>query len=230
MTPPNDEKQAKEQAEQGTPDLGRRKFFALTAGAAGAATVAGLGIAGVVNGGSPATATGWADRETLETSPFFDRTPFEVDKPTYQIVGPQRRIHWTERVVERTNAMAKYAGAGQKDKAVLGAELVAYYEKHPQEFDLDLERVTKIFPARAEQAKKDADEMLLTNLYDKAWYTVKPEIPGRPKEADWKDVSEKKYEVKDEVKVAQLIKKLAHSFGAAVVGITKLNPAWVYRE
>ncbi len=113
---------------------------------------------------------------------------------------------------------------------MLGAELVAYYEKHPQEFDLDLERVTKIFPARAEQAKKDADEFLLTNLYDKAWYTVKPEMPGRPKESDWKDVSEKKYEVKDEAKLAQLIKKLAHSFGAAAVGITKLNPAWVYRE
>lgn len=212
--------------------VSRRDFFRLSAGAvAGGSALVTAGVAGVAHGGSAKTMPGWESREGSTSSAYLDRTPFHVERPTYKVIGPQRRIHWTERVVERGNMVkAKVVDAGGSME-LLPPELQAYYAAgNMSQFNDDVARFKSIIPARAARAKQDADEMLLTTLYDKAWHAVKTEPPGRPEVADWQGVAEKKREVKDPAALARLIKKLGKSFGATMVGITRLNPAWVYQE
>ena len=66
-------------------------------------------------------------------------------------------------------------------------------------------------------------EMLFEGLYP-------PEPKGPPEEGDFRGVRrEKPLSFKSPELASQLIKKVTHTFGATLVGITKLNPDWCFQ-
>ncbi len=57
---------------------------------------------------------------------------------------------------------------------------------------------------------------------------VSPPRPDKPDKSDWDGVRKPAFKVKDAAAMSRLVKKVTLSFGATLVGIAKLNPAWVY--
>lgn len=207
--------------------LNRRDFFkvsGLVGAAVGAAGVAGAGLA---NGRTFRTFTGW---ENMEGEEYFNREPFRVDKPTYKVTGEIQRVDWKDRVFDRDPALKAQWYDSKLGEAGLDAELREYYRQHPKKLELDRYRQEVVLP----QAKKDNEELkdryVLSKIWADSWKAVEPEKPGRPEEWDWKDVAKPAYELTDPAQMARLIKKVASTFGATLVGITRLNPAWVYKN
>jgi epoxyqueuosine reductase len=59
-------------------------------------------------------------------------------------------------------------------------------------------------------------------------FPLEPKTP--PEEWDFRGIyREKPLPFKSPVHASELIKKVAHTFGATLVGITKLNPDWCYQ-
>lgn len=224
------------------------KYSSLAAAILG---LSGISLAGYISGKSFDSYTGW-ERFTHGAGQFFNRKPFEVDEPTYGKTDRTRRIHAVENLEDRLHnlrgLMHPADGGDPVWQPSMGIEtlpepLKSFYQGEPQSYEWQL----KGFKAMAKQrqdwpqwqtqfAIADAWSKAMGSMFNTADNMRKveglypPEPVGPPEEWDFRDIRrEKPMAFKTPSHAAKLIKKVAHTFGATLVGITRLNPDWCYQ-
>ncbi len=221
-------------------ELSRRQFLKGAGAVSGIAGGVGLGFFGYAAGKDPNTHLGWQNE--AGASQTFNRKRHEVDEPTYQRVGPTSR---PDARVE--NIFARRGGFRQQYRAVQEGDefdepLKTFYAENPDILELDRVNQEEIMPKMRGDQQKYGDQFMLAMAWSSAMGAVSPRATsGPPEEADFPRVrgrgtmgemgggdASEPVNLKDPAKTAELIKKVAHEFGSTLVGITELNPDWVY--
>lgn len=198
------------------------KLGGLASLGAGLVSVASLGF---INGKSVDTYSGW---EGQEGEIYFDREPFQVDKPPYKILRTEiKKVNGLDAPSDRSN-LIKELGLDKTGVENATGALKEYYEQNPDIMEKDKVLFEEIEPKRKETEKTLGNRNALWTAWNSSWDVLKPKKPGLPEVSDWEGVRKPAYEIKDPKKMSEIIKKVAGTFGAKIVGITKLNPAWVY--
>lgn len=212
--------------------MDRRKFLKMSGAASAAVGSVGLGMFGYEAGKSPDTYTGMKNREGgFQT---FDREKWAVSKPTYEKVGESRRIDArSEMIFGRMRYFFRNYNP-EKGLESLPEFLQDYYKKNPKDLETDSYLRKEIFPKMREAKMKYKDQFTLAEAYSNAMGAVKPpRIDKPPEETDFPKGNRyepaKPYKLKDPKMTSALIKKVSHQFGSTLVGITKLNPDWVFK-
>lgn len=209
-----------------------RRQFLKASGASGAVLGgAGLGLFGYAAGRDPNTHLGWQTYEGVNQ--YFDRSKWVVDSPTYEKVGPTSRPDArTENLFSRRGKLFRqYNGGGVEE---LDELLQAHYRKHPEDYELDLINMNEIIPKQRADAEEYGDRFYLAEAWSSAMMAVSPDrITEPPEVADFPGKGRgggpgEPLKMKSPELTAKLIKKIAHELGSTLVGITRLNPDWVY--
>ncbi len=234
-------------------NVNRRKFLKV-GGAAGAAVGGvGMGLFGYAAGQDPDSYLGWETWEGADQ--FFNRKRYEVADPTYVRAGTPRRIDArVEQIFERRGrfggALRAIGEGDRRDPDSFPEPLRTYYRENPEVLELDILNVEEIQPKQRVDSRLYGHQFLLAEAWANAMGAVGPRGPqGPPEENDFPrqrrmmgsrmpqgDVptpptfrnESGQVILKDPVMTAKLIKKIAHELGSTLVGITKLNPDWVY--
>lgn len=235
---------------ENTRNLSRRSFLKIGGAAAAAVSLGGVAAASYAAGKDYDSYTGWEDVYEGGAQ-FFDRRPFEVDKPTYEVVGPTSRIdfrtegsfgrHGRLRPIQQAWVEAsgwtqedglEAAVAGIREALVEGDPLLAEYyaqEENAEKLELDLLRQLIYEPQQKLDSNKYNQRFELAMAWSNAWNAVRPASPDKPpQEWDFRGVRAEPLVPKSEEKASELIKKAAHTFGATLCSIGPLNPDWVY--
>ncbi len=214
-----------------------RRAFLKTTGAAGA-VVGGAGVSmfGLAAGKDPNSYTGLESSQGSAQN--FNRERFAVDQPHYvrdQVSQPDRIDARTEVVFSRFYKLLQIWKQGTTTLADLPEPMQSYYRTHTTEFEADLHYVTKLYPLLRKDHKRYGDSLTLAGAWSDAMSSVWPKWDSDPPEvADFPKVDQHgelqaPLKMKHPTKTSKLIKKVAHQMGSTLVGITKLNPDWVYR-
>ena len=212
--------------------VNRRQFLKASGAASAALGSVGLGLFGYQAGKDPSSYTGW---ETFEGgNQTFNRKHYEVDYAPYEKVGP------TSRPDARSEVIFARIGTFMRNwKEETGLDglpdyLQTFYKKNPEVLELDIYRKNEIYPKMRADRKKFKKQFILANAWSHAMGAVSPkridqppEISDFPRGRRYGEPTEP-YKLKDPQETSKLIKKIAHELGATLVGITKLNPDWVY--
>ncbi len=221
-----------------------RRDFIKYSGLAGAAlSLGGIAGAGYLSGRNKATHTGWG-RDAYGGNQYFNRAAFRVHRPTYQKVGPVRRITYLENIFNRNGELYRlmFPRDGSSPQwtlkqgvSDLPGPLRDYYQSHPG----SLQEFKKAF-RRGQQQKKNWKKYKTRYLLASAWsaahesplhgkgaFPSEPE--GPPEESDFKGITTEAYSLKSPGHGSRLIKKIAHTFGATLVGIAPVREQWVYQ-
>jgi reductive dehalogenase len=99
--------------------------------------------------------------------------------------------------------------------------------------DLDIRNVEVIQPLARQDSETYGHQYILAHAFSRGMGAVGPaSIRGTPEENDFprdrRGNPAQPMKMRDPEKTAALVKKMAHEFGSTLVGITKLNPNWVY--
>lgn len=109
--------------------------------------------------------------------------------------------------------------------------LLSYYKSKPGEYELDRRRMEEIMPKRREDQAKYSEYYTLINAWSNSWQTSE-RITQPPEISDFRIGGRRKIgkplPFKNPALAAELIKKVAHHFGASMVGITTIEPDWCY--
>lgn len=220
--------------------ISRREFLKL-AGVAGAALqVGGMAGAGLAAGADLDSYAGWQSFEGKDQT--FDRVRFAINGPAYEKIGTTRRpSRLFDYVFGRAAAFREIIlGAAGKPPVWKPADGVdalpepfrTFYKENPETLKLDIERETVVFPKAKEDHAKYDDYFALANAWSEAWMSVRgkypPPITSAPEVWDFEGVRKSALPFHSPTHAARLIKRVAHTFGATLVGITKLNPDWCY--
>ncbi len=220
--------------------LSRRDFVKMsliTSGALGVAAVAGAGVA---NGKDHSTYTG-ANIFHGEGQ-FFNRKPFEVDEPTYEVVGETRSpVYLTDHILIRVHFLESLMMPGPNGEPPtwtpdMGAEglpepLHSYMLENPEKLE-NFKRVLELQVEQAENWELYEDDFFIADAWASAQnsaFLLKPDawppVPaGPPEEWDFRDINPEPKVFKSTDHASELLKTVAHTFGATLVGITKFNP------
>lgn len=222
------------------------------AGIAGAA----VGIASVARarhrrGKDFGSYTGW-ENVYEGGSQFFDRKSCAVEKPTYWVEGPTSRLDRRTEVILIRDAIlgnlmklpyfmlygnpppGGQPGWREEDGVEsLPEPLGSFYQEYPKKLKADLHRLKVLMPKQAENRKLYDHRFTLAMAYAGAFqgtlpYPPEPDSP--PEVWDYAGVRGKPLVFKSRDHASRLVKKMAHLFGATLVGITKLNPDWVWQH
>ncbi|MCP4723935.1 MAG: reductive dehalogenase [bacterium] len=212
--------------------LNRRQFLKASGAAGAVAGSAGLGLFGYAAGKDPNSYLGWKSFEGGDQT--FDRKSWEVDEPTYQKIGtgsrPDARV---ENIFDRRGRFRRQYQEGVQI-GDLDELLQSHYTKHPNDLDLDILDIEEISPKLRADSGKYRMKFLLANSWSRANSAVNPRQDSRPPEiADFPGArrggsAPEPVKLKSPQKTSKLIKKIAHELGSTLVGITRLNPDWVY--
>ncbi|MCK4762104.1 MAG: reductive dehalogenase [Candidatus Aminicenantes bacterium] len=115
--------------------------------------------------------------------------------------------------------------------------LAGFYKTHPDIYELDKVRLESIMPKRREDEAKYGDFYTLINAWQASWMAGQP-IEDPPEISDFQMASpmgrgrkiRPSIPFKSPQLAAKLVKKVAHHFGATMVGVTKLKPEWCYNH
>ena len=212
-------------------ELSRRQFLKGAGAVSGIAGGVGLGFFGYAAGKDPSTYLGWQNE--TGASQTFSHKRHEVDEPTYQRVGPTSRPDArVENIFARRGSFRRQYES-VKEGGEFEEPLKSYYEEHPEDIELDRLAQEEIMPKLLEDQEKYGDQFLLATAWSNAMGAVSPRpTSGPPEAADFPRArgggTPEPVKLKDPAKTAQLIKRIAHEFGSTLVGITELNPDWVY--
>ncbi|NBJ14638.1 MAG: 4Fe-4S dicluster domain-containing protein [Dehalobacter sp. 4CP] len=206
--------------------ISRRSLFKFAGLAGGVAALGGIAASSFGDAKSIDTMMGW---ESEQGEVYFNREPFRVDKPGYEIKGPVNRV---DQDVDSPTFRRLYyqedALLSKKGEENLMPRLKEYYAKHPDKLEGDRAWFTKLLPNLAEEEKKMNKDMWgIATAWNKAWTSMLAPLVGDPKEWDFKGVIKEPLKVKDPKETSKLIKKMAGLFGGTLVGITKVNPRWI---
>ena len=215
----------------GNAKLSRREFLKATGVASAVLSLAGASAGGVGAGTDFDTFTGWgASFEGGDQ--YFDGKAYEVDEPTYKKVGTSRRADPRVEGRGHFGTYKKAKGAGwTPDQGIdaLPPHLAAFYKENPDSQVAADYRHDVLEPLQKENQKKYGLQWQLSKTWSSAYSAVKPARPDSPPEEwDYRNVPDEALKFKTPDHAAELIKKVAHTFGATLVGITRLNPDWVY--
>lgn len=224
--------------------ISRRNFIKWGSLASGSVALAGSAVAGYEAGKDTSSNTGW-EREKSGDGQFFNREPFETDEAAHDIQGATRRINYEENIFNRNRELYKLIYNKDEEKRwtfsdgveKLPEPIKSYYKTHPEalsEFELSLER------AKQQRANwKDVKEKYIladawsaahaSALYGKHGARFPDEPTSPPEEWDFRGIKHQQLPFKTPKHASDLIKKITYSFGSTLVGITKLNPDWVYQ-
>lgn len=182
--------------------------------------------AGHFNGSSFDTYSGWEGNEGIE---YFDRKPFQVDNPPYKVLRPEiKRIDGLDALSDRHRLITQL-GLDKKGFDGVTGVLKDYYARHPEKLASDKIIYEKINPQRKAVEKTMGLRYAISEAWNTSWTVVQPQAPKNlPQKDDWEGVRKSAFKIKDPRLMSQLIKKVAYTFGASMVGITRLNHAWVY--
>jgi hypothetical protein len=216
---------------QSEQSLSRRQFMKAAGLVSGVAGGAGLGLFGYAAGIDPNTYLGWQNEEGAVQT--FNRKRFEVDQPTYEIVGPTSRPDArVEQLFERRGRFMR-AWRTVREGGEFEEPLKSYYEAHPDVLELDRVNVEIVMPAQRADRAEYGDRFMLADAWSNAMGAVQPRpVSGPPDEWDfpqprWDGSVPLPMRMKDPAKTAELIKKVSHQFGSTLVGITRLNPDYM---
>ncbi len=213
-----------------------RRGFLKASGAAGAALGAvGLGISSYQAGRDPATYTGW--ESWMGAGQTFPRKRFalKANGSPHEKIGPTRRIDArTEVIFSRFPSLSRQ-WREEEGLSSLDPLLQEYYREHPEDLETDLTLRRDIMPKLMEDRKKYSDQFLLAQAWSAAMGSVAPPPVNQPPEvSDFPrrgrgGATSEPVKLKDPARTSKLIKQVAYQFGAILVGITRLNPDWVYQ-
>lgn len=212
----------------------------------------GIALAGYWAGKSWDSYTGW-ERYTHGAGMFFNRKPFRRDQATYGVTAEAARLDWVDSLFNRISTMRFLVhpadGSAPKWTPDQGVEklpepLKSYFERRPEIYGLTLKAFPLIERQRANWEKfkvqfalADAWSNAVASSFEDSEGEIHnfnrlfpPEPRGTPEEWDYRGIRrETPLQFKSPQHAAELIKKVTHTFGATLVGITKLNPDWCYQ-
>jgi len=212
--------------------MNRRQFLKATGAASAALGGAGLGFFGYEAGRDPHSYTGWTLQEGAYQN--FNRKPWQSDSPTYQKVGPAQRVDArTEMIFYRRGDFMRYM------RQSIGLEVFPpylrdFYTSHPKILEADQYLVRDVYPKFMQDRRKYRKEYILAEAWSNAMGAVSPPPINRPPaESDFPGSgrmgrASEPVHFKSPFKTSRLIKKISHELGSILVGITELNPDWVY--
>lgn len=227
-------------------NFSRRDFLKIGGLAGAALTVAGTAGAAYVTGTDKDTYTGYESFEGAQQT--FPREKYEFDGPAYSPVEKVRRPgRYTDLVFMRVAIFGQKLQAGWKKEDgfdALGEPLASWYKEFPDQLDLDIECTLRTIPNAEKDHKVYDDYFMLADAYAWGWEDIFAFYPAEPTEppeiSDFKlthntpmgnfdtPIRETPRKFKSPEHAAELIKKIAHRYGATLVGITKLNPDFCY--
>jgi len=109
--------------------------------------------------------------------------------------------------------------------------MLSYYKARPDLYELDKLRVEEILPNKRRDREKYGEYYALINAWSDSWDSHVP-ITEPPEESDFKIGGRRRIgdpmPFKSPEHASKLIKKVAHHFGASMVGITTIEPDWCY--
>ncbi len=209
----------------------RRQFLKASAAAGAAIGSTGLGLFGYAAGKDPNTYLGWQTYEGINQT--FDRSAWEVDTPTYEKVGVSSRPDARTEVIFNRRGLLRRQYDEEKGFDGLDDLLKDYYNANPGDFELDVMDFKEIIPKLREDTRKYGSRYVIAEAWSEAMGAVSPsgrfespEISDFPKDRRGNTIPEQK--MKSPEKTSKLIKKISHELGSTLVGITRLNPDWVY--
>jgi reductive dehalogenase len=232
-------------------EIGHRYLLKVGSPLAAVLGIVGIALAGYWSGKSFDSYTGW-ERYTHGAGMFFNRTPFRRDKPTYGVTDEARRLNWEESLFNRLVTLKSLVhppdGGPPKWTPDMGIQalpepLKSFFEERKERYALTL----KAFPLIERQhanwenfkvqfALADAWSNAVASSFEDHEGEVHPETfypqepKGPPEEWDYRGIRrETPLPFKSPRHASELIKKVTHTFGATLVGITKLNPHWCYQ-
>jgi len=111
--------------------------------------------------------------------------------------------------------------------------LRSYYLETPQDLELDILNMTELGPMQRSDSQEYGDPYILSEAWSAAMGAVGPgPINGPPEQNDFPrsrfGPAPEPMALKDPAKTAELIKTVSMQLGSTLVGITRLNPDWVY--
>jgi reductive dehalogenase len=227
--------------------ISRRDLFKIGAIAGAGLQMTGFAGAGLAAGKNKRSYTGWESFEGVTQS--FDRKSYELDEYPYKPVGPTRRPDKTTEMQFGRQAafMPRYMFGWRPENGLdaLGEPLASFYQENPEVLEWDLRNLEEFRPKAEEDKKKYGEFFTLAQAYQAGWENnyiyYPPEPQGPPEVSDFKIEGQsmpgqppKMTDIREPIPfkspdhAAELIKKMAHIYGASFVGITKLNPLWCY--
>ncbi len=234
--------------------MSRRDMLKFGGTAAAAVSVAASGVTGFRTGRSADAYVGWG-RTAHGEDMFFNRDAFRTEVPVFmEPVGEVSRPHWTDMLLWRRKEFFRVLMSKEWTIAdgyeKFPGQLGDYYRANPERYqdilrhnDLDRRRKEYWFKNSYEQYAISA---AYANAYVKAqnnsWGNTIPEDPedalrhtGQeqpPEKWDYRNIdpSRKKMEFKSPAHASELIKKMAHLFGASIVGITKFDTRFMFTD
>lgn len=212
----------------------------------------GIAIAGYFSGKSYDGYTGW-ERYTHGAGQFFNRAPFRRETPTYGVTESTKRPGIEEHLFERVGVLRSLMAPGEDGKPAWTPdqgpeELPEPYRSFFLRENEKYKNILKAFELIDEQRTnwpKFEDRYLVINSWSNAMgssfedydgnrirgdrlYPPEPDCP--PEVWDYRGIRrDKPAQFKTPDHAARLLKKVTHTFGATVVGITRLNPDWCYQ-
>ncbi len=227
--------------------LSRRDFLKI-AGLAGVAVQAGGLIAGgVAAGKSSESYTGW---ESFNPgTQFFNREPFRIPSPAHTPVSEVRRAsHLTDYVFGRVGVFEAALNANPEWKItdpieVLGfpPPIVAFYKEYPERMEWDYKTFTETIPNQREDKKLYGNYFFLAEVYSSGWgyhAGMLRKLTAPPEESDLTQAGREgpvplrtpAVPFKSPEMAAELVKELAHRYGATLVAITKPKLDFFYGD
>ncbi|RKY80442.1 hypothetical protein DRQ07_05475 [candidate division KSB1 bacterium] len=212
----------------------RRSFLKISGAASATLGMTGLGFFGLQAGKSASSYTG---RESFQgAAQSFNRKKFIIDKSPHVKVGQTSRIDArTEMIFARIPRLMRQWKKGIEIDD-LDPLLKSFYKSHPDQFELDSDLINRVFPEFRKANKEYGEKYLLAQAWSNAMSAVWPEGINQPPEISDFPRGErygepsKPYKLKSPGKTSKLIKQMAYQFGSILVGITELNPDWVYEH
>jgi len=224
--------------DEATTNSSRRNFLKLGGIAAATATVGAGAGAGFVLGRDPDANIGWGRTEAGKDM-YFNREAFEVDfPPTMEVVGEIQRPEWGDYLFNRAFSLVKSIKGGWNPSddwtQIPDLRVREYYEKYPKRW----EEMLLSFSEKVKHdnnIEKHRDRFALAWAYSGAYSKglhadFPPEPTEHPDVDDFKWVQREPKEFKSPKHASKLIKQMAFKFGMSLVGITKLDSNFVFKN
>jgi reductive dehalogenase len=238
--------------------VGRRDFLKMAGLASAAAGGAGLGAFGYAAGRDPETYLGWQNQEGASLtfnhrryeveSPTYQKVgpTSRPDARVEQIFERRGRFGREYRTLSgggRTGSSpgtppsdfppSEEEGVGKISADDFPEPLRGHYAANPQDLEMDILNTEELQPLQRADSREYGDQFLLAHAWSNAMGAVGPRpVSGPPEVNDFPrgrgGQPPEPVRLKDPERTARLIKAVAQQFGSTLVGITELNPDWVY--
>ncbi|MFW2366319.1 MAG: 4Fe-4S dicluster domain-containing protein [Desulforhopalus sp.] len=235
-------------------NMSRRTFLKVGSAAAAAATMAGAGAAGLAIGRSDDGYTGYG-RTYQGGDMFFNRKPFRVEqgafmKPVAKVERPERMDFLFDRLHDIVGLIKSNQWNPEMGLEKLPGEVGDHYRKNPDQFPVMMSSLKANMDRAKDWQEGTHKRYTIADAYNKAYLeagmsnshgTTCPEDPddvfkatGKPippEEWDFRHVKrEEPLQFKSPKHASKLIKRMAHMFGMSVVGITKFDPSFMFKN